>query len=59
MFALYAMRRMREPLPRSSGLMVCALLLLVLNLLHPTSQMSAGLAQCVFQFSIAAPLFWA
>ena len=59
MFALYAMHRLREPLPRSSGLMISALLLLVLNLLHPTSQMSAGLAQCVFQFSIAAPLFWA
>ena len=59
MFALYAMYRLREPLPRSSGLMISALLLLVLNLLHPTSQVTAGLAQCIFQFSIAAPLFWA
>ena len=38
--------------------MISALLLLVLNLLHPTSQVTAGLAQCIFQFSIAAPLFW-
>lgn len=36
-----------------------ALLLLVLNLAHPQTQFLAGLAQCVFQFSIAAPVFWA
>jgi hypothetical protein len=45
--------------PRSSGLLMSALLLLVLNLFHSTSQLTAGLAQCVFQLSIAAPLFWA
>jgi hypothetical protein len=36
-----------------------AMLLLVLNLAHPRTQLMAGLAQCVFQFSIAAPVFWA
>src|SRR3954471_11854305 len=33
-------------------------MLLVLNLLHPTSQAYAGFAQCIFQLSIAAPMFW-
>lgn len=42
-----------------SRLLVAALLLLPLNLLHPTSLLGAGIAQCVFQLSIAAPLFWA
>jgi hypothetical protein len=59
MLGFYALQRTREPLPRSGGLMLSALLLLVVNLLHPTSQLNAGLAQCVFQLSIAAPLFWA
>jgi hypothetical protein len=59
MLALYALRRTREPLPRSGGLIAGALLLLVFNLLHPTSQLNAGLAQCIFQLSIAAPLFFA
>jgi hypothetical protein len=59
LLALYVVHRIREPLARGSGLLLSALLLLVLNLLHPTSQLSAGLAQCVFQLSIAAPLFWA
>jgi hypothetical protein len=58
MLGFYALRRTRGPLPRGSGLVIAALLLLVLNLLHPSSQLSAGIAQCVFQLSIAAPLFW-
>jgi hypothetical protein len=59
MLGLYALQRTREPLPRSGGLLVSALLLLVVNLLHPTSQLNAGIAQCIFQLSIAAPLLWA
>jgi hypothetical protein len=35
-----------------------ALGLLAANLLHPTSQIAAGVAQCVFQATIAAPMFW-
>jgi hypothetical protein len=56
---LYLVRRSQAARPRSSALLMSALFLLVLNLLHPTSQLSAGLAQCVFQLSIAAPMFWA
>jgi hypothetical protein len=59
MFALHALHRVPGPLAAGSSLLVSALLLLVLNLLHPTSQLTAGVAQCVFQLSIAAPLFWA
>ena len=59
MLGLYALQRTREPLPRSGGLLISAMLLLVVNLLHPASQLNAGLAQCIFQLSIAAPLFWA
>jgi hypothetical protein len=44
--------------PRGAILIVLALGLLVLNLLRPTSQLQAGLAQCVFQLTIAAPMFW-
>jgi hypothetical protein len=44
--------------PRGTVLLVLALALLVANLLHPTSQLAAGIAQCVFQFTIAAPMFW-
>lgn len=58
MLAFFALHRTREPLPRGGGLLIGALILLVVNLLHPTSQLSAGVAQCVFQLSVAAPLFW-
>ena len=34
------------------------LLLLLLNLLHETAHLLAGLAQVVFQACIAAPVFW-
>ena len=59
MLGLYTLKRTRESMPRSAGLVIGALLLLVFNLLHPSSQLNAGLAQRVFQLSIAAPLFWA
>ncbi|MEQ1907194.1 MAG: hypothetical protein ABMA15_00125 [Vicinamibacterales bacterium] len=59
MLARYVMRPgVRLPLARGGGLIICALILLVVNLLNPRSQLSAGIAQCVFQLSIAAPLFW-
>jgi hypothetical protein len=44
--------------PGSMSFIVAALALLVLNLLHPTTQVAAGLAQCVFQASIVAPVLW-
>jgi hypothetical protein len=45
--------------PGSASFIVAALGLLVVNLLHPTTQTSAGLAQCVLQLAVAAPVFWA
>jgi hypothetical protein len=45
--------------PGSASFMLAALGVLVANLLQPTSQFSAGVAQCVFQLMIAAPVFWA
>ena len=30
----------------------------MVSLLHPTTHFPAGIAQCVFQLSIAAPVFW-
>lgn len=59
MLARYAMRGgERISLARGGGLIIGALILLAVNLLNPSSQMYAGIAQCVFQLSIAAPLFW-
>jgi hypothetical protein len=58
LLALYALHRVPRALPRGSALLVGGLLLLVLNLFNSRSQLAAGLAQCVFQLSIAAPLFW-
>ena len=51
-----AVRRTRAP--GGTLLLLFALALLVLNLLHPTSLLEAGVAQCVFQAAIAAPMFW-
>jgi hypothetical protein len=45
--------------PGSASFMLAALAVLVANLLHPTTQFAAGVAQCVFQLMIAAPIFWA
>jgi hypothetical protein len=55
---VYATRGSRVQHPRGTAPLIAALLLLVLNLLHPTSQAYAGFAQCIFQLSIAAPMFW-
>lgn len=55
----YLSRSERRSKPLAAGLVSASLLLLVLNLLHPSTQPAAGIAQCIFQLSIAAPLFWA
>jgi len=47
------------PLPASSRWLLASIALLGANLLHPETQLKAGLAQLVFQISIAAPMFWA
>ncbi len=39
--------------------MALMVLLLIANLLHPTTHLHAGLAQVFFQLAIAAPVFWA
>ena len=47
-----------ERLPGSTKWLVFAMLLLLLNLLHESAHLLAGLAQVVFQCCIAAPVFW-
>jgi hypothetical protein len=49
----------RKRLPPGGMLLTLALALLAINLLHPSTDLSAGVAQVVFQLSIAAPLYWA
>ncbi len=55
---LFLTRSTRNLTPRGTVPLVAALLLLVLNLVNPMSQVYAGIAQCIFQLSIAAPMFW-
>jgi len=57
--AYYLSLRDRGSKPVAAGLVTASLLLLALNLLHPSTQLWAGIAQCIFQLSIAAPVFWA
>jgi hypothetical protein len=47
------------PIPLEFALVGLALGVMLVNLLRPESHTGAGLAQCVFQLSIAAPVFWA
>ena len=47
-----------EPLHASAKWMMASFGLLSLNLLHATTHSMAGVAQIVFQVSIAAPIFW-
>jgi hypothetical protein len=54
----YFRRSTGEPLPRSAKWLLASFALLVLNLLHPTTHLRAGIGQIVFQISIAAPAFW-
>jgi len=55
---LYFKRSPLSRLPAGSNFVLLALGLLALNLVHPMTQFQVGLAQCAFQLSIAAPLFW-
>src|SRR5204862_5261431 len=59
LLVLYVPLSVRGSRPRGLALLLGSLALLVLNLLQPTTPWSAGIAQCVFQLSIAAPMFWA
>jgi hypothetical protein len=54
----YARHAPREPWPASSRWLLASIALLGANLLHAETQLHAGLAQLVFQISIAAPMFW-
>ncbi len=54
----YFRRSTGEPLPRSTKWLLASFVLLLLNLLQPTSHLMAGIGQIVFQISIAAPAFW-
>jgi hypothetical protein len=54
----YFRRATAERLPESTKWLVCCALLLLLNLLHQTTHLMAGIGQIVFQASIAAPVFW-
>ncbi|HEX7313449.1 MAG TPA: hypothetical protein VF297_05985 [Pyrinomonadaceae bacterium] len=48
----------RRRMPPGGMLLTLALVILAVNLLHPSTDLSAGVAQVVFQLSIAAPLYW-
>src|SRR5262245_51716520 len=54
----YYRRPTGEPVHASGKWLIASLALLSLNLLHPTAHPMAGLAQIVFQLSIAAPALW-
>jgi len=54
----YFRRETGEPLPRSTKWLLAAFVVLLLNLLQPTTHLVAGIGQIVFQISIAAPAFW-
>jgi len=58
LFFVYVMRVVRGRSPSGAVLLTFALGLLAANLMHPTSQIGAGVAQCIFQAAIAAPMFW-
>jgi len=58
LFIVYVTRIMHGRSPRGTVPLTLALALLAANLLHPTSQIAAGVAQCIFQATIAAPMFW-
>jgi hypothetical protein len=54
----YFRRETGEPLPSSTKWLLASFLILLLNLLQPTTHLMAGIGQIVFQISIAAPAFW-
>jgi hypothetical protein len=47
-----------ERLPNSTRWLVMGLLLMLLNLLHETTHVTAGIGQVIFQATIVAPVFW-
>jgi hypothetical protein len=51
-------RGFRGAQPRWTKLLALALVLLVLELLHPMTNLAGGIAQCLLQLSIAASVFW-
>ena len=56
---VFSMRRSSgEPLSASGKWLLASFALLAANLLHAETYLEAGLAQIVFQISIAAPMFW-
>jgi hypothetical protein len=57
-FAYFLPRIIGEPLAVSGRWLVAVFGLLVLNLLHSETHLTAGIAQIVFQLAIAAPIFW-
>ena len=54
----YITRHVRGWRPAGALALIGALFVLTLNLLHPNTQLAAGVAQCLFQLAIAAPTFW-
>ncbi|HEV7744987.1 MAG TPA: hypothetical protein VGO56_08315 [Pyrinomonadaceae bacterium] len=54
----YNRTRARVLLPPGGSWLAMALLVLGLNLLHPKTVFPAGVAQFIFQLSIAAPILW-
>src|SRR4051812_46612632 len=59
LFAFYYGGRKHFRPSAMTKLVGLALLLLAFNLAHPQTLLLAGIAQCAFQFCIAAPVFWA
>ena len=51
-------RASNEPLPAAAKWLLAVFGLLAANLLHSETYLEAGIAQAVFQISIAAPMFW-
>ena len=54
----YFRRTTGEPIPPGAKWLLATFVLLLLNLLQPTTHLMAGIGQIVFQVSIAAPAFW-
>lgn len=58
LFIHLGLRGARGAVPRWSRMLVLALVLLVMELFHPATNVGGGVAQCLLQLSIAAPVFW-
>ena len=51
-------RRSDAPVPACGKWLLAVFALLSLNLLHADTRLGAGIAQVIFQISVAAPMFW-